>query len=95
MKFIFALSFVLVAAATAFVPTASVGRVGSTASRTRSNVVLLRAKEDGEKHVGTGGMADTRDPEPRDDPDPRKSISAAPSFEEYLKQKQAERGETP
>lgn len=46
--------------------------------------------EDGEKHIGTGGMADTRDPEPKDDPDPRKSISAAPSFEEYLKQKQAE-----
>lgn len=45
---------------------------------------------DGEKHIGTGGMADTRDPEPKDDPDPRKSISAAPSFEEYLKKKQAE-----
>lgn len=46
--------------------------------------------DDGKKHIGTGGMADTRDPEPKDDPDPRKSISAAPSFEEYLKQKQAE-----
>lgn len=46
MKFIFALSFVLVAAATAFVPTASVGRVGSTASRTRSNVVLLVRKKE-------------------------------------------------
>lgn len=47
-------------------------------------------KDDGEKHIGTGGMADTRDPDAKDDPDPRKSISAAPSFEEYLKQRQAE-----
>ena len=39
---------------------------------------------------GKGGMADTRDPETYQDEDPRKSISAAPSFEEYLKQRQAE-----
>ena len=32
-------------------------------------------------------MADTRDPDAKDDADPRKSISAAPSFEEYLKQR--------
>lgn len=50
-------------------------------------------KEDGTKHVGSGGMADTRDPEPKDDPDPRKSISAAPSFEEYLKQKKEQDGQ--
>ena len=37
-------------------------------------------------------MADTRDPEPQDDEDPRKSISAAPSFAEYQAQKaEAER----
>jgi len=30
-------------------------------------------------------MADTRDPDAYEDEDPRKSISAAPSFEEYLK----------
>ena len=35
--------------------------------------------------LGAGGMADTRDPDAHDDEDPRKSISAAPSFEEYLK----------
>jgi len=35
--------------------------------------------------IGAGGMADTRDPEAQDNEDPRKSISAAPSFEEYLK----------
>lgn len=46
-----------------------------------------------EKKLGSGGMADTRDPEPKDDPDPRKSISAAPSFEEYLKQKKAQEGQ--
>eukprot|EP00536_Pseudo-nitzschia_multiseries_P014139 jgi/Psemu1/37691/gm1.37691_g len=37
-----------------------------------------------------GGMADTRDPEPFEDEDPRKSIKAAPSFEEYLKAREAE-----
>ncbi|CAM9546259.1 unnamed protein product [Heterosigma akashiwo] len=41
--------------------------------------------------IGAGGMADTRDPEPKEDlDDPRKSIKAAPSFEEYMKQKQAQ-----
>ena len=39
------------------------------------------------QHVGAGGMADTRNPEPVAHEDPRKSISAAPSFEEYLKQR--------
>ncbi|CAM9746011.1 unnamed protein product [Pylaiella littoralis] len=39
----------------------------------------------GAGHVGSGGMADTRDPTPVNHEDPRKSISAAPSFEEYLK----------
>lgn len=42
------------------------------------------------QHIGSGGMADTRDPDAKDDEDPRKSISAAPSFEEYLKQREAE-----
>merc|ERR1711935_242672 len=36
-------------------------------------------------NLGAGGMADTRDPNAFQDEDPRKSISAAPSFEEYLK----------
>ena len=36
---------------------------------------------------GAGGMADTRDPEPIQHEDARKSISAAPSFEEYMKQR--------
>jgi len=35
--------------------------------------------------LGAGGMADTRDPDAYQDEDPRKSISDAPSFEEYLK----------
>jgi hypothetical protein len=39
---------------------------------------------------GAGGMFDTRDPEAYEDEDPRKSISEAPSFEEYLKKRQAE-----
>ena len=37
-------------------------------------------------------MADTRDPDTVNNDDPRKSISAAPSFEEYLKQRAAEAG---
>lgn len=40
--------------------------------------------------IGAGGMADTRDPDALVHEDPRKSISEAPSFEEYLKQRQAE-----
>lgn len=36
-------------------------------------------------HLGAGGMADTRDPDPVAHEDARKSISDAPSFEEYLK----------
>jgi len=35
--------------------------------------------------LGSGGMADTRDPDAMAHEDARKSISAAPSFEEYLK----------
>jgi len=35
--------------------------------------------------LGSGGMFDTRDPNAFEDEDPRKSISAAPSFEEYMK----------
>merc|ERR1719464_2324518 len=40
-------------------------------------------------NLGAGGMADTRDPDAYQDDDPRKSISAAPSFEEYLKMRNA------
>jgi len=45
--------------------------------------------EAGEATLGAGGMADTRDPETHQDDDPRKSISAAPTFEEYMKSKAA------
>jgi hypothetical protein len=41
-----------------------------------------------EPELGAGGMADTRNPDPKEDEDPRKSISAAPSFEEYMKQRE-------
>ena len=40
-----------------------------------------------EHEKGAGGMFDTRNPDAKDDEDPRKSISAAPSFEEYMKQR--------
>mmetsp|Transcript_5718 Transcript_5718/g.7206 ORF Transcript_5718/g.7206 Transcript_5718/m.7206 type:complete len:270 (+) Transcript_5718:3-812(+) len=42
------------------------------------------------QHIGSGGMADTRNPDAMAHEDPRKSISAAPSFEEYLKERAAE-----
>ena len=67
----------LVAGASAFAPAASTPTRG---------VALFN----GEPKLGAGGMADTRDPEAYKDEDPRKSISEAPSFEEYLKQRQAE-----
>ena len=38
--------------------------------------------------VGPGGMVDARNPESSDDDDLRTPISAAPSFEEYLKQRE-------
>jgi len=42
----------------------------------------------GGPHLGSGGMADTRDPDAFQHEDARKSISVAPSFEEYMKQRQ-------
>jgi hypothetical protein len=67
----------LVASASAFAP---------AAVNPRTSVVVFSGE--GPK-IGAGGMADTRDPEPVNHEDPRKSISQAPSFEEYLKQRQA------
>ena len=51
---------------------------------------LMAVQNEGEPKLGSGGMADTRDPEEMTHEDPRKSISAAPSFEEYLKAREAE-----
>ena len=70
----------LVAGASAFAP----------AFTAKSNGVALFSEP---PKLGAGGMADTRDPEPHKDDDPRKSISEAPSFEEYLKQRAAEGGQ--
>jgi len=70
--------FTLLAGAAAWAPSAQ-------RTFTRTSVVV---KNEGEK--GAGGMYDTRDPDAKDDDDPRKSISAAPSFEEYLKSRAAE-----
>ena len=60
----------LIAGATAFTPV----------QRAASSTALFNGPE-----IGAGGMADTRNPDAKVDEDPRKSISAAPSFEEYLK----------
>eukprot|EP00529_Nitzschia_sp_RCC80_P040163 CAMPEP_0113493098 /NCGR_PEP_ID=MMETSP0014_2-20120614/28417_1 /TAXON_ID=2857 /ORGANISM="Nitzschia sp." /LENGTH=77 /DNA_ID=CAMNT_0000386951 /DNA_START=118 /DNA_END=351 /DNA_ORIENTATION=- /assembly_acc=CAM_ASM_000159 len=73
----FALAFVaMVASASAFAPAPAF---------TRTSVAVFSEPE-----IGAGGMADTRNPDAFEDEDPRKSISEAPSFEEYLKQRQAE-----
>jgi len=48
-----------------------------------------RASTQLHNEIGAGGMADTRNPDAFEHEDPRKSISAAPSFEEYLKQREA------
>lgn len=63
---------------------ASASAFAPSAQVTRSTAIA--------QHIGAGGMADTRNPDAHDDEDPRKSISAAPSFEEYLKQRAAEEG---
>ena len=66
------------------VPAQAVEPSGSTGE---SNID--EEKEDKKGELGAGGMADTRDPEEMDHEDPRKSISAAPTFEEYVKMRQS------
>jgi putative membrane protein len=44
----------------------------------------------GASTLGAGGMSDTRDPEAYSDNDPRKSISSAPTFEEYMMYRQGQ-----
>lgn len=61
------------------VGTATAFHVALPASKASSTVLF------NSPNLGAGGMADTRDPDAYQDDDPRKSISAAPSFEEYLK----------
>ena len=72
--------FTLFAGATAFAPATTFSR---------SSVMKMSGGDDEGPVLGSGGMADTRDPETKEDEDPRKSISAAPSFEEYMKQRDA------
>ena len=71
MKIAFALS-ALVAGAHAFAPV----------SQGPTSTALFNGPE-----LGAGGMADTRNPDAVEHEDPRKSISVAPSFEEYMKQR--------
>jgi len=52
----------------------------SPAQRAGVSTALFNGPE-----IGAGGMADTRNPDALEHEDARKSISAAPSFEEYLK----------
>jgi hypothetical protein len=61
---------------------------GSSAFSPASYQQPLSTALSNEPTMGAGGMADTRDPNEIEHDDPRKSISAAPSFEEYLKMRQ-------
>ena len=63
--------------------TTGVGAFSPQLSGHRASMQLYNAE------IGAGGMADTRNPDAFEHEDPRKSISAAPSFEEYLKQREA------
>ena len=78
-KFLFALT-ALVASASAFAPMAS----------NPTSTALFNGPK-----LGSGGMADTRDPDALQHEDPRKSISEAPSFEEYLKMRDGGGGAAP
>jgi putative membrane protein len=53
-----------------------------------SNGESMTPGANGASTLGAGGMSDTRDPEAYLDDDPRKSISSAPTFEEYMKSRQ-------
>eukprot|EP00752_Nemacystus_decipiens_P004211 g3848.t1 len=88
MKLAVGLLLVFVAPTASFVPSTSC-RGAITASRTRSTtaVVAVRAQDDEKDSQETA-------PKDKDDSEPRKAFSAAPTFEEFLKFKQAERGET-
>ena len=57
--------------------TTGVGAFSPQLSGHRASMQLYNAE------IGAGGMADTRNPDAFEHEDPRKSISAAPSFEEY------------
>ena len=70
--------------ATAFVVTTRQNNFNPTITTKKGSTSTALFNNNG-PIIGAGGMADTRDPEAQDNEDPRKSISAAPSFEEYLK----------
>jgi hypothetical protein len=71
----------LVAGASAFSPL--------SAGRAYSSTALFNLEK------GAGGMFDTRNPDAVEHEDSRKSISQAPSFEEYMKQRGRGGGGTP
>ena len=55
----------------------------------KSIKVIVKYNKDGTEEYFYNGIV-LRNPEPKKDEDPRKFISEAPSFEEYLKKRQAE-----
>jgi predicted membrane chloride channel (bestrophin family) len=76
-------------AVTAPVPVAVAAPVPVTiAAPAPAAVVETNGANNGTPTFGAGGMADTRDPDIYEDEDARKSISSAPSFEEYMKSRE-------
>ena len=77
-----------VAAAPAPVAPAPVAAAPAPVAVAATATAAAPAASNGAPVKGAGGMFDTRDPDPVVHEDPRKSISAAPTFEEYLKQRE-------
>jgi hypothetical protein len=72
----------LLAGASSFCPTPAFTRTSALAGQTTE---WEEAKDLG---WSMGGQDHTRNPKPVDDEDPRKSVKVAPTFEEYMKQRQ-------
>ena len=64
--------------------------VKTTTATTTAVYILRQRAKDGAKTQVT----QDKEAKDKDEPEPRKAFSAAPTFEEFLKFKQAERGET-
>lgn len=73
----------LVAGAAAFAPSPALNKVTALSAQNKGD--WGTAAEQG---WSMGGEDITRDPTPVESDDPRKSIPNAPSFEEYMKQRQ-------
>ena len=79
----------LVASASAFAPAPAFTRPSTSLMAEEKKVDWEQAAEMG---WSMGGEDYSRNPEVKEHEDPRKSITPAPSFEEYMKARAAEQG---